>query len=106
MVKDIKGVEVKPKMRVICIKSSALLAKVCTSFFNKPRGNKNWKNHLDIVLNLKDAESNGNKRFARVLTVKDISGDYLSFYNDKEISEEETLLHYHPANKFMVINSK
>jgi cytochrome b involved in lipid metabolism len=106
MVKDIKGVEIKPKMKVVCIKSSVLLAKVCTHYFNKPTKNKNWKNHLDTILNLKDAEVNGNKKFARVLTVKDMSNGYLSFYNDKDVPEEENLQHYHPANKFMVINNK
>lgn len=104
MTKDIKGTEVQEKMKVVCIKSSVVLAKMCTNQFERPKGRKNWKEHLDILLNIKDAEKNGNKRFARVLTVKSISNGYLSFYNDKDCPENEVLHHFHPANKFMVMN--
>ena len=104
MTKDIRGNEIQTKMRVVCIQSSVLMAKMCTHPFERPKGKKFWKEHIDILLNRKDAEKNGNKRFARVLTVKDISNGYLSFYNDKDCPENESLHHYHPANRFMVFS--
>jgi hypothetical protein len=103
MVKDIKGREILPKNRVVCIISSVLEAKMCTHLFNRPFKDRYWKSHTDILLNKKDADKAGNKKLARVLTVKDISGDHLCFYNDKNSPEAETVFHYHPANRFMVV---
>jgi hypothetical protein len=103
MVKDIKGREVLPKNRVVCIISSVVQGKMCTHPHNRPVGSKYWKEHTDVLLNKKSAEREGNKKLARVLTVKHISGDYVCFYNDKNVSEAETSYHYHPANRFMVV---
>lgn len=103
MVKDIKGREVLPKNRVVCIISSVLEAKMCTHPFERPSKDRYWKSHIDTLLNRKDADKAGNKKLARMLTVKEVSGDHISFYNDKNASEEETVFHFHPANRFMIV---
>lgn len=132
---DIKGTPLSKKDRVICIESSIIVAPMCTHPFKIPKviprkyrkntgvtenddldtvrvkefnaSMSNCRMHRDMLLGKNTVEANnpGKDVKMRVLTIKDVSSDHIAFYNDKERPRHESLMHFHPAYKFLKIKS-
>lgn len=97
---------IKQGTQVVCIESSIIAMPLFENRFSK----KITKTHTDVILSdivIKAAWANSEKKNKKpnipVLTVRSISGDFISFFSSENVDESRKRLFFHPIQKFKEI---
>ena len=130
--KDVNKKRLIKNDRVICVVSSTRIIPIATELFRKPFLLYKKKRKPIEIDDSDDSDTERIKMFnssmvncrlhkdempsttrlqlrtgtERVLVIKNINGDHIQFWNDKDWARDESLQHYHPANRFRKVERK
>ena len=98
--------KIRQGVQVVCIQTSIISLPLYEGRFSR----KIKGNHTDVILSaktIKEAWDSSEKRTKKpnvpVLTVRSISGDFISFYSSENVDESRKRMFFHPISKFKTI---
>ena len=97
---------IKQGTQVVCVRTSIIKLPLFENRFSK----KIKSTHTDVILSaqtIKEAWEGSAKRTTKpnipVLTVRSVSGNYVSFYSSENVDESRKRVFFHPIDKFKTL---